>query len=358
MIGFRVVDGIDAVGEALDRPEAFAGAEIFQTLPWFRNLATAASTPGDRLRVVLAEDSTQGVVACLPLLASTVRRYGLRERRLVALANFYSPLFGPVVHANSRVADGLAMANGLAALGAELAQIDRIDMHPLDTAAAFYAQAQTALDAAGFQVDTYHCFGNWFAGVEGVDFDRYLAARPSRLRNTLQRAERRLAREARGQIEIVVEPGARLETALAEYDAVYASSWKRPEPYPAFMPGLCRMAAARGWLRLGVLRIDKRPAAAQVWLVKDGKASIFKLAYDGAFERLSPGTVLTAALMRHVLDGDRVVEIDYLMGDEPYKRDWMAERRERRGLIGFNRRTLAGRLAAVPHFVGRRLRGR
>ena len=357
MIGFRLVDGLDAIGEVLDQPEAFPGAEPFQTLPWFRNFAATALAPVHSLRVVLAEDSTRGLVACLPLLASTVRHYGLRQRRVAALANFYSPLFGPAVHANS-LAGEHAIANGLSAFGAELADIDRFDLHPLDTAAAFYTQAQTALGALGFRVDTYHCFGNWFVKVEGLDFDRYLAERPSRLRNTLHRAQRRLAREARGDIEIVIEPGVRLESAITEYQAVYAASWKRPEPHPAFMPGLCRMAAGHGWLRLGVLRIDGRAAAAQVWLVKDAKASIFKLAYDAAFERFSPGTILTAALMRHVLDVDRVVEIDYLMGDEPYKRDWMVERRERRGVVGFNRRTVAGCLAAVPHFVGRRLRGR
>jgi CelD/BcsL family acetyltransferase involved in cellulose biosynthesis len=102
------------------------------------------------------------------------------------------------------------------------------------------------------------------------------------------------------------------------------------------------LAAAQGWLRLGLLTLDDQPLAAQIWIVKDGKASIFKLAYDGEYAKFSPGSILTKALLRHVIDIDRVTEVDYLAGDDDYKKDWMSHRRERRGIIAFNRRTLRG----------------
>jgi CelD/BcsL family acetyltransferase involved in cellulose biosynthesis len=36
--------------------------------------------------------------------------------------------------------------------------------------------------------------------------------------------------------------------------------------------------------------------------------------------------------MRHVLDVDRAAVVDYLTGDDAYKRDWMSHRRERVGV--------------------------
>ena len=98
--------------------------------------------------------------------------------------------------------------------------------------------------------------------------------------------------------------------------------------------------------------------AAQVWLVHGAKANIYKLAYVKGQEKLSAGSALTAALMQHVMDVDRVSEVDYLSGDDAYKRDWMAQRRERVGLLAFNPRRPQGLLAAARHFVGAWLRRR
>ncbi len=139
---------------------------------------------------------------------------------------------------------------------------------------------------------------------------------------------------------------------MAAYKQVYARSWKQPEPYPDFMPGLIRLAAGRGWLRLGVAYKGTIPLAAQVWVVSYGKASIFKLAYDENFKSVSAGSLLTAELMRHVLDVDRVHEVDYLTGDDSYKSDWMKHRRERWGLKVFNPRSLDGLLQATRHLGG------
>jgi CelD/BcsL family acetyltransferase involved in cellulose biosynthesis len=63
--------------------------------------------------------------------------------------------------------------------------------------------------------------------------------------------------------------------------------------------------------------------------------------------------VLSAALFRHALDVDRVSDIDYLTGDDDYKRDWMTHRRERVGLVAFRKASIAGRLSWVRHRLGR-----
>ena len=57
--------------------------------------------------------------------------------------------------------------------------------------------------------------------------------------------------------------------------------------------------------------------------------------------------------MEHVMDVDGVQEVDFLSGDDAYKRDWMAQRRERVGLVAFDQRHWRGWLAGGLHLLGR-----
>jgi hypothetical protein len=210
-----------------------------------------------------------------------------------------------------------------------------------------------ALRAAGFWVDTYFCFGNWYLDVAGRTYETYFAGLPSKLRNTIVRARKKLEKAGAWSIEIHTEAGSGLTGAIADFEKVYGQSWKHEEPFPDFIGGLCRTAATNGWLRLGVLKLAGEPIASQLWLTKDGHALIYKLAYVEAYKGLSAGSVLSAALMQHAIEVDHAHEIDYLTGDDAYKRDWMSHRRERLGIIAFNPLTLRGLAGSARHFGGK-----
>ena len=190
-----------------------------------------------------------------------------------------------------------------------------------------------AFRAAGFVVQTFFCFGNWCLPVNGRTFAEYVESLPSVLRNTLSRKRRRLEKSGRASIQIFTA-GDGLEKAIEDYTKVYLASWKRPEPYPDFIPGLIRICAAAGVLRLGLVYVDGEPAAAQLWIVHNRSALIYKLAYDERFADLSVGTILTATLMQHAIDVDQVEEVDYLSGDDAYKKEWMSHRRGAMGHLG------------------------
>ncbi|WP_408643276.1 GNAT family N-acetyltransferase [Thioalkalivibrio thiocyanodenitrificans] len=162
-----------------------------------------------------------------------------------------------------------------------------------------------------------------------------MAARPARVRNSIARKERKLAREHGYTIRLYTRSG--LRQAMADYNAVYHRSWKARELYGGLVEGLAYGLSRQGWLRLAILYVDKLPVAAQLWFVAHGKASIFKLAYDETWRRYSPGSILTKHLMKHVIDNDKVTEIDFLTGNDAYKQDWMSERRERCALYCINR---------------------
>ena len=277
-------------------------------------------------------------VAVLPVLAA---QPGAPRGCVQSLANYYSALWAPAL-------DPAATAAQLAELLRHLARwhapVHSLHFAPMDPGSRAWHTLRAALRLAGLASWDFLAFGNWYLRVDS-DWAGYLAARPGELRNTLRRSEKRLLK-AGAHVEIVTG-GHRLAAATRAYEQVYAASWKQAEPHPGFMPGLIRCCAEQGWLRLGVVWLQGQPIAAQVWMVAHGKAAIYKLAYDEAFKALGSGTVLTARLMRYVMEVDGVAEVDYLMGDDPYKRNWMSHRRERRGLRAYNPRTLAGLAGAA-----------
>ncbi|MDO9504997.1 GNAT family N-acetyltransferase [Hydrogenophaga sp.] len=311
--------------------------DLFQSEAWFAHLLAHGFERQPRhFPLPLAP----GV--CLPLMQQA------GGEPLSALSNYYSCLYGPQGDAGTVSPEQWqAAAQAMKALpgGAVLR------LQPLDADADWLPQLEGGLRAASYWTDRYFAFGNWYQLVPEGGFAAYWPARPSPLRNSVDRGRRRLDKAGAWRIDIHSQASDALEDAIAAYEAVYAKSWKTPERCPEFMPGLIRLAAHLGWLRLGVLWLNGEPLAAQLWLVCQGKANIYKLAYVQGFEKLSAGSVLTTALMQHTMDVDGVGEVDYLSGDDAYKADWMAARRERVGLVAFDRLSLRGVAAAARHFA-------
>jgi hypothetical protein len=304
---------------------------LFRSLAWFENLHAHGLEALRTLDVLLLPADDQG---CLPLLDD--------GESLRGLANYYSSLYGPI---------GSLPAGLVSCLREHKRSV--VDLHPLDPCAIEFQQLKQGLTEAGYWVDDYFCFGNWYLETAGRTYLSYLAARPSQLRNNLQRGRGRLDKAGPWHIAIQQHDDESLESAIAAFEHVYARSWKQPEPQPDFIPNLCRTAAREGWLRLGVLYLNETPLAAQLWLTHGGIASIYKLAYDEDGAQYSAGTVLTAAMFEQALDVDRVAEVDYLNGDEPYKQDWMEHRRERHGIIAFDLAQWRGLKAGLRHWAGR-----
>ncbi|HEU4700443.1 MAG TPA: GNAT family N-acetyltransferase [Gemmatimonadales bacterium] len=87
-------------------------------------------------------------------------------------------------------------------------------------------------------------------------------------------------------------------------------------------PGLAR----RGLLRLHVLRVADRTAAAGLVLRTPRWAASYITGFAPALERASPGTVLLGHAIA-AAEGDGAAEFDFLRGLEPYKRRWGAVER-------------------------------
>ena len=279
----------------------------------------------------------------LPLRLSTKGRV----RTIEALGNFYTSLYTPLLTQGSELIDLQPM---LTSATREHGGAHAMRFAPMDPESPAYKGLINELQAIGWIPFRFFCFGNWYLKVE-FDWEGYLKTRSANLRSTIKRMNKKFAAEG-GTLEVVSKPED-VERAIAAYQEVYSASWKIPEPYPDFVPSLIRQLSSAGMLRLGIARLQEKAIAAQLWIAGQDRAAIYKVAYDEAYAAYSPGTLLTSYLLQHVIESDKVKEVDFLIGDDKYKQIWMSDRRERWGIMAYNPRTLIGFVLCLKEAIGR-----
>lgn len=327
---------LDALPE--DAAPLFAAARtFFSTRAWWETILTHAVPARAAPRLLLIRD-LGGPLALFPMLLDPGS--GGFQSLTTAYTCLYEPLIGlgadrPVVFA----------AFAQACRSFPTTRLDALDL-------AIESDIALGGRRAGLIAARFDHFGNWHEDIAGLDWDGYLARRPGALRETIRRRTRRAEQLAGARFQMFGGQ-ADLETGIAAFEAVYARSWKDPEPFPAVNPAQIRAAASLGQARLGVWWIDGTPAASQFWVVEPGQATVLKLAHDEAFKAHSPGTVLTAWMIRHMIQREHVTALDFGRGDDLYKQDWVASRRQRVGLLLINHRKPGGMIALARHGLGR-----
>jgi CelD/BcsL family acetyltransferase involved in cellulose biosynthesis len=339
----RSIDDLRA--EQYDLGEFTATDNVEASTNWFELLQNKVYPldPGVRFYIT-AEKKRPRVI--LPLRLTT----NGSARTIESLSNYYTALYAPLVARDGDLLDVQSLLTA-AVHDHKGAQVMRFG--PMDPDSHAYSALFSGLRANNWIPFRFFCFGNWFLRVEGT-WDDYLKKRRATLRSSIRRACKKFAAE--GGTLAIVTATEQVEQAIAEFQAIYSASWKKPEPYPEFVPSLIRHLAVRGMLRLGFARLGEQTIAAQLWIVGGRKASIYKVAYHEHFSAYSPGTLLTAHLMQHVIESDKVEEVDYLIGDDEYKRRWMSDRRERWGIVAYNPASLLGFALLIKEVGGRALK--
>ena len=313
----------------------FAAVAAQSTRAWFSAIEDAALPPGVTPAYVLAR--INGLPAVVVPLA---RSPGLKSLSTPYTVE-YAPLVAVGLNWGALVAAGRAIGRDWRENGVIL--LDAVDPAEPRLAALLDGVAQ-----AGFVVQAYDHFGNWHEPVE--TWGAYLASRQGSLRETIRR--KTAAIEKSGvRLTMAATPG-EIGPALEAFEAVYARSWKVAEPFPHFNGTVLPALAELGMVRLGVLWAGDQPIAAQYWTVSCGVGMVLKLAHDDAHKALSPGTVLTAWMIRGLIERDGIRELDFGRGDDPYKRLWASHRRQRLGYVISNPRSIAGLSSIARHRLG------
>lgn len=333
-------------------PDAAAlwnGRSLFASRWWWETVEAWAMPPDSKVCLMLARIRGQPA-ALFPM------RQMAGSSRLDSLTTPYTCLYTPLLAAALPDAERQAIFR---AFGAACRSWGTIRLEAIPVEWPFLEALARGAGEVGLAVLRFDHFGNWYECIGGRGWAGYLASRRGALRETIRRRLRRAERIADARLTVFQGPE-QLASGIAAFEAVYAKSWKEPEPYPAFNAALIHATAIAGSLRLGVWSIAAQPVAVQFWVVEHRRACVLKLAHDEAFRAHSPGTVLTALMLRRLLDAEDVQEIDFGRGDDPYKRDWAASRRQRVGLVIANPWRLSGLAALGRHAAGRlraKLRG-
>jgi CelD/BcsL family acetyltransferase involved in cellulose biosynthesis len=295
---------------------------------WFEALAETTLDAGERAAIVVSR-AGGAPKAALPVAIGPSGIRGLTA----PYTTRYAP---PLPDVDSAYEMGRQM-RGVAGGAVRLDAIDRSD----PGMAAFLKGL-----GENFATASYQGFVNWSEPV--ADFAGYWARRPSRLRTTVRRKS-----AAAAATFTYLRDG--FGPALAHYEAIQRASWKGPEPHPAFLATMVQRLAPA--VRMGLLEIEGRMVAAQIWLVHGGRATIFKLVHREDAAALSPGTLLTHRMIETCLREEGVSMLDFGRGDDTYKRDWMGVCTTRIGVIaadwryGNGLRTLAADV--LPTLAGR-----
>ena len=318
------------------------GRSFYASRPWFECLVSTVLKEDQHLVLLGVERQTTKVHTAEALLVAYADSGA--PSVLHGFTSPYTTWFDIVWNAADREKSAVlrVLARYLKAARPAWREI-RLDC--LDVTERNYRALATALGDGGFYVEEYFHFGNWYEDVSGLGPDQFMARRSSRLRNTIKRKGRKLGRDFELDFTAVDEDN--IEKLIAAYEEVHAASWKEAEPDPAFAAELIRASFAAGSLRLGILSADHKAIAAQLWIVRHGKATIFKLSYDEEFKHYSPGSVLTEMMLKDIFLLDGVTEIDFGRGDDPYKASWLGERRERWGIRALNPATAGGFLQSL-----------
>ena len=169
---------------------------------------------------------------------------------------------------------------------------------------------------------------------EGPDWSSYLQSLGAEHRYAFRRKVKRLTQRHRVSLDAARSEEERRE-AMRLLIALHQARWRergKSEAFSsdaliAFHDEVSALALRRGWLRLFVLRLDGRPAAALYGFRYRDVFYFYQSGFDPAFGKESVGLVIMGLSIESAFE-EGVAEFDLLHGEEAYKFHWANSARE------------------------------
>jgi CelD/BcsL family acetyltransferase involved in cellulose biosynthesis len=242
------------------------------------------------------------------------RRYGIALPVLVGWTHPYAPLGTPLIDRDAGAAVFSAWLDHLAS-GPDLPHLLLMPYLPVAGllaeafAAALAERNGKSISLAGHQRALLAPAG---------DVEHYLDhAIGAKKRKELRRQRKRLAEGGTLKSSTVREPAA-MAAALGDFLELEAAGWKgragtaarTQDPVRVFIEKAVTGLARDGKARIALLSAGDRPIAAIVTLRSGATAWCWKIAYDEAFARFSPGVQLLLEVTQALLDDPNVACAD------------------------------------------------
>lgn len=152
-------------------------------------------------------------------------------------------------------------------------------------------------------------------------WDDFLRGKSKNFREQLRRRERKLGKQF--EVRVRMATAATLASDLETLFTLHVRRWGKDAPFAsdrerAFHEDFASVALERGWLRLSVLELDGRPAAALYGFRFAGVEYFHQSGRDPSLDAHSVGSVLLFHTVRAAIE-DGMSEYRLLRGDESYK---------------------------------------
>ena len=141
----------------------------------------------------------------------------------IALANWYNFAWRPVFGGNYDEVTRMSLMRQLAQTARERTR--RLTLAPVPDEDGSASLLAAAFDASGWMVEMSECDENHYLILKGRSFDEYWETRPGQLKNTVKRKGKK------GIVSIRIEREFS-DASWADYELVYARSWKPDEGSP------------------------------------------------------------------------------------------------------------------------------
>ena len=259
------------------------------------------------------------LVALAPLSYSTRRVHGRKRSMIRFWTNPYSNRAGFLLNDASRgVLDRLVEH-----LVTEAPRWDLMDLVPVPQDTGTTRGFVEALARRGIRYGTSQIYRSPRLRLPD-SWDRLLQSRSPSFRETLRRKLRNATSRWEVELEMTADPR-RFEEILDisrdSWQHARGTSIASSDEVTTFYRRLAQSAAERGWLRLALLKLDGRPVSFEYNLLYDNVAYNLKLGYRQDFRSVSPGLLLQAKVLEHLVEAG-VSAYDFLGVDEHYKMHW------------------------------------
>lgn len=331
---------------------------FFNGYSWYELLEKHALSSNATIKIFLLQDSfNMTPLMIYPMIIKKEKKLFGKKTTLSEFSTVYNINFSPILI--SEKYEQKKLLTIFFSLLKKENQWDEININLLydssEQTCTIFQQHYLAYKKNFSLIDKYYHSTNWYVQIPDNNYTNYIKNRPKKLQNTLRRKTKKLHDQTSSEI-IIYNGKNNIEKAIKDYQSIYRASWKETEASPDFIQNFIRKTAQLNILRLGILYIEGEAAAFVKMILCGNKVVIYKLAYAPKYNYYSPGSILLGKMIKYVIEEDSVKWIDFGVGNDPYKKDWMQEKTQIYGIIAFNKKTVKGIFYAYKHFLGKFLR--
>ena len=294
--------------------------------PWIATYLEHRLLPDESWLCVFVYDGDE-LVGVLPLIESPRSRGPMSYRVLRTPHDLHTISVGPLVAAGR---SHEVIAHLLTSAQRACPSHFHIEMQRLPSSSPLWSPLESPLHRILWQ-RRYRGVGAYLPVP--ADFGEFRAGLSRNFRNNLNKAGNKLRK--RSDIQFHFMTGADASAAeLPRFAAVEAASWKGNEgtaiqgspDLMQFYRALTTRLAQAGWLEWHILEAEGTTLAANLAIRLGHVLLLWKLGYDEAHRRLSPGSLLMERLIERAVADDGLDEIN-LMTDQPWYDNWQMQKR-------------------------------